>query len=152
MAEPHAVNIAHHGGLTSNYKLRGEPVKLHNVAYRWYVPDGDGWAPALLSEEDVSERHRSAMRLRGSRKQRAARAAVPLSSVTIVTENKPVAPGVAKAIYEGKSEVDIRVAELEAQIEAIRRQLRRPNPVPMPGEPVLDIDGLLEAYELRRPR
>jgi len=114
-----AMNINQIGGLTSNYRLRGEPVKLNAKEFRgFYKPDGDGYEE-VWHETSSAEKLRDKMRLRGSRKQLAARQMVPRSSVTIVKTGEPVAPKVAIAKLEGKSEQDVRIIELEEKIRTL---------------------------------
>jgi hypothetical protein len=109
------VNIAHHGGLTSNYGLRGTAVKLVAREFKGVKPDGDGYED-VWQETDTQHLEKEKMRLRGSRKQKAARAFVPRSSVTIVEHREPAAQAVVQARLDGKSADVIKILELEDQI------------------------------------
>lgn len=113
------INNYKRGDVVSNYRLRGEPVKLAAKEFNgFYIPDGDGYVEAW-KETSATEKLRDKMRLRGSRKQRAARQAVPLSSVTIVKPGGTVSPRVAIAMLEGKSQQDVRIIELEEKIKQL---------------------------------
>ena len=112
--------------VVSNYRLMNEPVKLTTKLYEPYVvPDGDGWAetgavcgvPVKVSID--KKRYSQLMRLRGSRKQRAAKAFIPRESIKVVSQSKPVAAAVGIAIYEGKTEQEIQIAQLEARIREV---------------------------------
>jgi hypothetical protein len=116
-----AVNINHivRGGTVANYTLRGEPIKLNGKEFRGYFkPDGDGYEE-VWEEVDLAVKSKTGMRLRGSRKQKAARAAVPFSTIKIVKPLEPVAPRVAIAVFEGKSTQEVRIIELEEKIKAV---------------------------------
>ncbi len=88
-------------------------VKPHFV-----VPDGDGWAPApsVCVWNDGKNPLSSVIRVRGSRKQRAARAYIPKESIKIVKKKEPVHPIVAITVLQGGSAADIEVAELKGRL------------------------------------
>jgi hypothetical protein len=113
----------------SNYRLLTQPIKLlMRVHQRWCRPDGDGWeevggvcgVPVELETEEVN---RQLMRVRGARKQRAARAKVPRESIRVVPLKQPVRMVQAVAQFEGISEEDARlklgVVGLEEQIKKV---------------------------------
>jgi hypothetical protein len=112
---PEPLDIRRHGGDRSNYRLRGEPVQL--VA-RTIVLDKDGNERGAI-EVVGTEKYRPTQKVRVSRKQKAAREAVPRATITIVKELIPAPPEVAIARFEGKSEHEIEVAFLEARIKKL---------------------------------
>ena len=116
------LNINHHGGFTSNYTLRGTAVKLSAREFKGVKPDGDGYED-VWQETDTQHLEKEKMRLRGSRKQKAARAFVPKSSVTIVKHQEPAASTVVNAILDGKSADVIKILELEDKIKKMEAQL-----------------------------
>lgn len=59
----------------SKYQLRREPVKLKARMVVGVRPDGDGWEPVWL-ETTTEEVHRTRSKIKESRKQKAARAAI----------------------------------------------------------------------------
>ena len=119
-----AINIRHVGG-ESNYRLLTEPVKLTirtehvptKDELRW--EDDGGPAVDLTSEETVEEYHKRMMRVRGARKQRAARMYRPVESMKIVKIGKPAPVEVAEVRIAGGSEQDEKVAGLEAKIREL---------------------------------
>ncbi len=112
------MNINNIGGNESNYRLRGEPVKLAARVLVGCRPDGDGWEE-VWDETSIVERYRTMVKSRGSRKQRAAHAMIPRASVTIVKRLDVAMPEVVFARLEGKSDTEVRIAELEAKIRAL---------------------------------
>jgi hypothetical protein len=70
-------------------------------------------------ESTGTERYHSVPKLKGSRKQAAARQKIPLASITKVIINQPVSPAEAIAIYEGANPQDLEIKRLEAQIRAL---------------------------------
>lgn len=113
--------------ILSNYRLLSEPVKLKaRTGLHYVVPSGDGYEPSDPVEVEVDYRKRTYMNLRGSRKQRAARAMVPRESIKIVKIGEPVAPPVAMAILAGKSAEEIKVVSLETEIQRLWGIVRAP--------------------------
>jgi hypothetical protein len=140
----------------SNYALRDRPLELRAT----HVPllqgvgtdaweDDGGFVPPIV-ELDGADKSRQKIGIRPPRKQRAARANVPRESINVVSMSKPVPRGVAIAIYEGKSEQEVEIARLEARIRELMLAVERPNPAPMPGKPVVDLDGLLNMFAARK--
>ncbi len=88
---------------------------LMYVKPHFVVPDGDGWAPAPSScvWNDGKNPLSSTIRVRGSRKQRAARAYIPKESIKIVKKKEPVHPIVGITILQGGSAADIEVATVK---------------------------------------
>lgn len=111
------MNINHVGG-ESNYRLRGEPVKLFAKEFIGFRPDGDGWED-VWKETNSAEHYATQMKLKGSRRQRAARQMIPLSTVTIVNLRTPAPPTMVRAILDEKSPDEIRIAELEAKVKEL---------------------------------
>jgi hypothetical protein len=119
------ININRFGGKNSNYELRRQPMKLFARTYLGAVPDGDGWAPQY-DEAFGTEYNKTRVKPGLPRKQGAARQVIPLATIKLVTFTPqsvkatqvpaPVPFPVAKAIYEGKSPAEIKIAELEAKI------------------------------------
>jgi hypothetical protein len=143
----------------SNPRLIGQKIDLHaRVIPVWGETGTDAWeddggapAPAPYSVDEAT-RCRPQFRQFHTKKQMGARCAIPKESIIKVSMGKPVAVGVAKAIFEGKSQEEIEIAKLEARIKELMLAVQRPNPIPMPGMPVADIDGLLAAYNGRKVR
>lgn len=119
------VNIeVHERGVNadSNVRLHGKdgcPLHVKTKSYYYWIPDGDGYAPAEESYRwNVAENPLStAVGLRGSRKQRAAKALRPVESIKIVQVPKqPVHPLEAIAIYSGGSDADVAVARKKGEL------------------------------------
>jgi hypothetical protein len=109
------------GGTASNYRLLDEKVKLATrINLPYVVPDGDGWetvaASSIIVEATEEQLNRSKVQLRGSRKQRAARAVVPRESIKIIPIVKPACVEVAEARMVGGDE---QVAQLEHEIRKL---------------------------------
>ena len=113
-----AMNINNIGGNNSNFRLRGEPVKLATKVLVGCKPDGDGWEEVWDESIDF-ERYRPQIRFRGSRKQKAARMIVPFNTVKVVPKLEVGAPPVVVARLEGKSEAEVRIMELEWKIKQL---------------------------------
>jgi hypothetical protein len=105
-------------GNNSNYRLLGKKVSLDCRVLKGYRPDGDGYEP-VWDEYTESEKSKQLMRVRGARKQRAAKAVSPKVSIVDVKPLNPVPYEVGVAIYEGKTEDEIKIAQLEAQIRKL---------------------------------
>lgn len=138
-------NIKKNDRKVSNYRLLGQPTKLvTRIHHAYVVPDGDGYALAggvspNFEEVTTEELHESLMRVRGARKQRAAKAYVPKESIKVVPLTKPAPVAVAVARFEGttveQAKVSLQVADLERQIREVEKLL-----------------GLREKFEERRNR
>lgn len=115
------IHINRVGGDNSNLGLRGKAHELKSTVLAGYRPDGDGWEPIWV-ENSILERHKLYMKLRGSRKQKAARMYVPRASVTIVSNNQLPDPNVVKAQLMTKTPEDLKIEELERQIKALLGQ------------------------------
>jgi hypothetical protein len=110
-----AININNVGGNRSNYRFRGEPVQL---MVRTAVLDENKEIKGFV-ECTVDEVYRTQVRVCVSRKQKAAREAVPRAHVVVVKEKPVVVPEVALARLEGRSERDVAVAALEAKVKEL---------------------------------
>ena len=117
----------------SNYRLGSEPVKLTaKIIQVFDAPGVDTWEgeggacmPAPF-EEEIEVRNKSKMNLRGSRKQRAAKQFIPRESIKVVEIKTVVPKQVAMAIVQGKSDHEIKVAELEAKIQTLLGIVNKP--------------------------
>ena len=107
----------------ANYRLRGERVRLFAKSLVGVRPDGDGWEE-VWDESWGTERSRSIPKLRGSRKQRAARCLVPVESIRIVAKCEAAPRPIVEARLAGKSEEEMRIAELEAKIAELMGLLK----------------------------
>lgn len=106
----------------SNYRLLNEPVQLK--VRMEHVPSADelqweddgGPAVELVTEMTVEEYHKQQMRLRGARKQRAARAYRPTESIKVVKVSEPRAPA---QIEDVEVRQDVQIAQLEGHIREL---------------------------------
>jgi hypothetical protein len=113
------LHIANHGGFTSNYDLRGKALKFSSREFKGFVkPDGDGYEE-VWDDVDIFRKYKEKMRLRGSRKQRAAQRSIPKESIKIVKEVTISPIEVIDARLEGKSDDDVKIIELECQIREL---------------------------------
>lgn len=123
-----AMNISKHkrgDDRESNYRLLNEPVQLK--VRMEHVPSADelqweddgGPAVELVTEMTVEEYHKQQMRLRGARKQSAARIARPFESSRIVKVAEPAPMRVVAVRLRDGSERDEQIAALEAQVEVL---------------------------------
>ena len=109
----------------SNYRLLNEPVQLK--VRMEHVPsteecaweDDGGPTVSLVTEMTVEQAIKAQMRVRGARKQRAARAMRPVESIKVVRINEPAPAEVVGVRLAGGSTADEKVASLEAQIRAL---------------------------------
>jgi len=108
------MNIAHYGH-TSNYRLRDEPIKLTSKVLKGYRKNGE----PIYEEFDAFKSYGAHMRIRGSRKQRAAHEAIMKETVRKVEVKGPRPPEVVKAVLEGKSAADVKIAELEFKMKEL---------------------------------
>ena len=116
----------------SAYRLLSEPVALKVKLQHVPGPEELAWeddgGPSVpqVVEVTVKEYHRQRIGLRGSRKQRAARAVAPKESVRVVNLTKPAPMEVVAVRLAGGSEQDEKVAALEARIKALMAVVRAP--------------------------
>jgi len=115
-----------------SYRLLTEPAQLR--VRMEHVPSADelqweddgGPAIELVTEMTVEEYHKQQMRLRGARKQSAARIARPFESSRIVKVAEPAPMRVVAVRLRGGSERDEQIAALEAQVEVLLGLVRAP--------------------------
>ena len=115
----------------SNYRLLNEPVQLK--VRMEHVPsteecaweDDGGPTVSLVTEMTVEQAIKAQMRVRGARKQRAARAMRPVESIKVVRINEPAPAEVVGVRLNGGSQQDEKVAELEAKIRQLLLQVRK---------------------------
>jgi len=115
----------------SCYRLLSEPVSLKiRTAHlmdvdecRW--EDDGGLSVELTREETTEEHSKRMMRVRGARKQGAARMVRPRESVKIINMSKPAAPEVVGVRLAGGSADDERVASLQARIKVLLNLVRK---------------------------
>lgn len=115
----------------SNYRLLNEPVQLK--VRMEHVPsteecaweDDGGPTVSLVTEMTVEQAIKSQMRVRGARKQRAARAMRPIESIKVVRINEPAPAEVVGVRLNGGSAQDEKVAELEAKTRQLLLQVRK---------------------------
>ena len=115
-----------------SYRLLTEPAQLR--VRMEHVPSADelqweddgGPAVELVTEMTVEEYHKQQMRLRGARKQSAARIARPFESSRIVKVAEPASMRVVAVRLRGGSERDEQIAALEAQVEVLLGLVRAP--------------------------
>jgi len=110
----------------SNYRLLDERPKLTaKITKVFDAPGVDAWegeggaVMPLPVEEEVSYKSKSVMNVRGARKQRAAKQFIPRESIKVVKIGRPVDVKVAMAVVTGKSDDEIKIVSLEAQIERL---------------------------------
>ena len=115
----------------SNYRLLDEPVQLkvrveHVQSTEECAWEDDGGPTVLLiTEMTVEQAIKAQMRVRGARKQRAARAMRPVESIKVVRINEPAPAEVVGVRLNGGSQQDEKVAELEAKIRQLLLQVRK---------------------------
>ena len=130
-----AMNISKHkrgDDRESNYRLLTEPAQLK--VRMEHVPSADelqweddgGPAVELVTEMTVEEYHKQQMRVRGARKQRAAKAYRPTESIKVVNQAAPAIKEVVSVRLAGGSAQDEKVAELEARIKELMAVARAP--------------------------
>ena len=115
----------------SNYRLLNEPVQLK--VRMEHVPsieecaweDDGGPTVSLVTEMTVEQAIKAQMRVRGARKQRAARAMRPVESIKVVRINEPAPAEVVGVRLSDGSAADEKVASLEAQIRALLSLVRK---------------------------
>jgi len=109
----------------SCYRLLSEPVSLKiRTAHlmdvdecRW---EDDGGPSVELAHEETTEEHSKRMiKVRGARKQGAARMVRPRESVKVINMSKPAIPEVVDVRLAGGSADDERVASLQARIKSL---------------------------------
>jgi hypothetical protein len=112
----------------SNYRLLSEPVQLKVKTV--HVPDigelrwEDDGGPSIeyISEETVEAINRSRIKIRGPRKQTAARALKPKESIRIVPVNPPRTP---KELEDRALGLNVQIAKLETQVRNFKEEARR---------------------------
>ena len=115
----------------SNYRLLNEPVQLkvrmeHVQSTEECAWEDDGGPTvSLITEMTVEQAIKAQMRVRGARKQRAARAMRPVESIKVVRINEPAPAEVVGVRLNGGSQQDEKVAELEAKIRQLLLQVRK---------------------------
>jgi hypothetical protein len=121
----------------SNYALIGKPVGLNCRVLQVSRPveidrwEDEGGYPAPDWTEkfswDEEERYRSAMRVRGSRKQRAAKAYIPRESINVIKVTKAAPVKVAMAKLDVRAEMErIEVLAIGNRLkERMREEVRR---------------------------
>ena len=129
---PVNINVSKRGDdRGSNYRLLNEPVQLK--VRMEHVPsteecaweDDGGPTVSLVTEMTVEQAIKAQMRVRGARKQRAARAMRPVESIKVVRINEPAPAEVVGVRLAGGSTADEKVASLEAQIRALLSLVRK---------------------------
>ena len=116
----------------SNYRLLNEPVQLK--VRMEHVPsteecaweDDGGPTVSLVTEMTVEQAIKAQMRVRGARKQRAAKAYRPTESIKVVNQAAPAIKEVVGVRLAGGSAQDEKVAELEARIKELMAVVRAP--------------------------
>ena len=116
----------------SNYRLLNEPVQLK--VRMEHVPsteecaweDDGGPTVSLVTEMTVEQAIKAQMRVRGARKQSAARIARPFESSRIVKVAEPAPMRVVAVRLRDGSERDEQIAALEAQVEVLLGLVRAP--------------------------
>jgi hypothetical protein len=115
----------------SNYRLLNELVQL-KVRMEHVLSDAEctwedegGPTVPLVTEMTVEQAIKSQMRVRGARKQRAARAYRPVESIKVVRINEPAPAEVVGVRLNGGSAQDEKVVELEAKIRQLLLQVRK---------------------------
>jgi hypothetical protein len=114
------VNINYPEG-QSNYRLRGEAVNLTCRTYVGVKPDGDGWEQVWV-ESTTAEVIKEKMRVRGARKQRAAKANVKFASRAVEPVIKVNTPQMAHAILAGKVEQP-KVTRQDNTIQKLKQEI-----------------------------
>lgn len=108
-------NFRYVGHEESNPRLRGSKVVCAAKVTKF---DADGKI-LEIQETTTEEINRERLRVRGVKRQRAAKAFVPINTITLVPEKKVVPVEVAEAIMDGASDVEIKIAELEAKVKRL---------------------------------
>jgi hypothetical protein len=116
----------------SNYRLLNEPVQL-KVRMEHVLSDAEcvwedegGPTVSLVTEMTVEQAIKAQMRVRGARKQRAAKAYRPTESIKVVNQAAPAIKEVVGVRLAGGSAQDEKVAELEARIKELMAVARAP--------------------------
>lgn len=137
--------IKKHDNKESNYRILATPVKLTTrIHYPYVVPDGDGYEAAGGCSPDFVEReteevNKSLMRIRGARKQRAAKAKVPRESIKVVPLTKPVQMAEAVAQFE---EITVDEARLKLAVVSLEEKIKH----------VMSLVTLQKAFETKRTK
>jgi hypothetical protein len=102
----------------ANYRLRGAPVKLFAKTLQGVRPDGDGWEE-VWDESWGTNYSKSVPKMKGSRKQAAARCLIPRESIRIVAKREAAPLCVVEARLANKTAEEVRIAELEAKVSEL---------------------------------
>lgn len=143
--------------LHGNYRLRQEPVEstikvvpvLDAPGTEEWENEGGACAPPPY-EISLRERYKTEVRVRGPRKQQAARMFVPKESIRIVKTAEPVDHKVAIARLEDKTVEQVEVDELKRKIEQMAELVRRQQAKETAEEE--SVRKLQEKFEIRRIR
>jgi len=106
----------------SNYRLLNEPmglkVRMEHIPSKEECAWEDDGGPTipLVVDMTVEEYHKQQMRIRGARKQRAARAYRPIESIKVVKQAEPRTP---RQIEDVEVRQDVQVAQLEGRIREL---------------------------------
>ena len=134
MNTPTTINTYSRGDVHgSNYRLLSEPIKLQSKAACFLEAAGtDSWEDdggAIVDNipvvETVEETNRRLMRVRGARKQRAAKAYRPIESIKVINTNKPAEPIVAMAEASGRTVDEEKILQLQAKIAQLMGQVKK---------------------------
>ncbi len=107
------------GDVNAKVSLRTEPVKLTARVVK-YAADG---TIEEIQETTTEEVHKMRMRLRGARKQKAAKMYRPINSMVVVVE-KTVRPAEAViAQVMGAPAEDVKIIELKAKIAQLKKEM-----------------------------
>ena len=131
--EPTNIRLLKRGAdRAGNYRLLDEPallkVRVEHVPSSEELAWEDDGGPSipLVVETTTEEYNRQKMRLRGARKQRAARAYRPTESIRVVKEKVAAPPEVVGVRLRGGSDADEQIAALEARVKALLGIVRAP--------------------------
>ncbi len=137
--------IKKHDNKESNYRLLDQGVKLTTrTHYPYVVPDGDGYTAAGgvspdFVERDTEEVNKTLMRVRGARKQRAAKANVPRESIKVIPLTTPVKMVEAVAQFE---EITLDEARLKLAVVSLEEKIKE----------VMSVVNLQKAFESKRTK
>ncbi len=106
----------------TNTGMRDRKVELMTKHVRYAA---DGVTIAEIQETTTAEAVKRQMRVRGPRKQTAARLARPLATVKVIQVGDPVDPEVAIAQHQGVSSDELTILGLEVKIRKIEFQLQQ---------------------------
>lgn len=113
------MDIRYHGGNESNYSLRGKSVEMRATVTSL---NQDG-SVKEIQETTTHEISKIRMRVRGARKQTAARSMVPKASITLVKPVEVVAVHVAMRQLTTAAE-DSVIAQLAAKVRQLEEMIK----------------------------